>query len=241
MASNIPHSYGLLLFPGFEVLDAAGPIEVLNILSKYLSHSEMNLSVIAETVDDLVTPGPFAPGDENSKQFTGQQLYQPTHSFATAPKDLDVLIIPGGRGVNRTDEELKPLLSFLRHCYHGTDGRKPLQYIFSICTGSALLARTGILDGQTATTNKKAWDRVTPLGPKTHWVAKARWVESNGRVWTASGVTAGIDGMAALVGSVYGEETAERVCEFIEHVRVKEAGDDPFAEVNGCRDVLPVE
>lgn len=233
---KLPLQYGLLLFPNFEVLDAAGPIEVLNVLSFYMDHQDIKLAVIAETMD-LVSPGPIAP-QTHSAQFVGQQLYKPTHTFETAPV-LDVLIVPGGRGSARSDEELKPLLNFIRKTYRGSDAKPPLKYIFSICTGSDLFARAGILDGEKATTNKRAWERVAPHGPKTHWVAKARWVES-GRVWTTSGVSAGIDGMVALMAKLYGDDSAETLCNIIEHERIRDSGNDPFAEKNGCKDVLPV-
>jgi transcriptional regulator GlxA family with amidase domain len=233
--TSVPSSYGLLLFPQFEVLDAAGPIELLNAFSNYFDHQEIHLSVIAPS-KELVSPAPLDWKSSN-RHFLGAQLYQPTHSIEDAPP-LDVLIVPGGRGTARSDEELKDLLEFLRKSFKGSDGRPPLKYIFSICTGSDLLARAGILDGQKATTNKKAWSRVTPHGPKTHWIAQARWVES-GKVWTTSGVTAGMDGMAALIGRIYGEDEAQQLCNFIEHRRVEDPNNDPFADMNGCKDVLP--
>jgi transcriptional regulator GlxA family with amidase domain len=234
MSSSVPTKYGLLLFPGFEVLDAAGPIEILNALTFHMDYEGTELSVIAPT-KDLVSPDPKGQG-KTSKQFLGQQFYQPTHSIQDAPP-LDVLIVPGGRGTSRPDVEVKDILDFIRDSYNGSNGRQKLQYIFSICTGSDLLSRAGILDGEKATTNKMAWNRVTPNGPKVHWIAKARWVES-GRAWTTSGVSAGIDGMAALMGRVYGEETAQKVCDFIEHNRIKDADGDPFADKYGVQDVL---
>lgn len=234
---KVPTSYGLLLFPQFEVLDATGPIEALNVLSFQLNHQEIKLSVIAETLGP-VGPGPILPAT-TSVQFNGQQKYLPTHTFDTAPP-LDVLIVPGGRGTTRSDEELKPMLDFIRKSYRGHDGRAPLKYVFSICTGAALLAKAGILDGHRATTNKKAWVRDTPKGPKTHWIARARWVTS-GNIWTCSGVSAGTDGMIALIASIYGDETADKVCDVIEYTRVRDSGDDPFADSNGCKDVLPVK
>ena len=63
----------------------------------------------------------------------------------------------------------------------------------------------------------------------------------SGNVWTTSGVSAGTDGMIALIAAIYGDETAEAVCSNIEHVRVSDSGSDPFADANGCRDVLPKE
>ena len=236
-SKKIPRSYGLLLFPGFEVLDAAGPIEILNVYSNYYDKKqEIKLSVIAQTMDP-VTPGPVT-AEQNGINFTGQQLYKPTHTFETAPV-LDVLIVPGGRGTRGSEEHLKPLLNFISKTYHGSDGKPPLKYLFSICTGSDLFARAGVLDGEKATTNKRAWKDVTPHGPKTHWIAKARWVES-GRVWTTSGVSAGIDGMVALLAKIYDDNVAETVCNIVEHERIKDSGSDPFADMNGCKDVLPV-
>ena len=229
-SSSVPTSYGLLLFPGFEVLDAAGPIEALNVLSVYFDHPELKLSVIAQTMD------PVTPGKESTKQWTGQQKYQPTHTFETAPV-LDVLIVPGGLGTSRSDEELKPLLNFIKKTYHGSDGKPPLQYIFSICTGSDLFAKAGVLDGQRATTNKKAWDKVTKHGRNTHWVWHARWVIS-GNIWTTSGVTAGLDGMLAFIAHIYDEESAQKVSDVIEHNRIKDSNNDHFADINKGEDVF---
>lgn len=232
-----PISYGLVLFPQFEVLDAAGPIEALNVIAFYLEKHDIKLSVIAKTLD-AVNPGPVAPAT-TSVHFNGQQHYLPTHTFDNAP-ELDVLIVPGGRGTTRPAEELQPMLDFIRDCYHGQNGRQPLKYIFSVCTGSALLSKAGVLDGQKATTNKRAWGRVTEQGPKTHWIAQARWIVS-GNIWTCSGVSAGIDGMVAFIAHVYGDDAADQVCDIIEYTRVKDSGNDPFADLNGCKDVPAVK
>ena len=62
----------------------------------------------------------------------------------------------------------------------------------SVCTGSALLARAGVLDGLKATTNKRAFDWVRSQGPRVTWMPRARWVQ-DGSVFTSSGVSAGMD------------------------------------------------
>lgn len=80
----------------------------------------------------------------------------PTRTFANAPMDLEVLLIPGGLGT-RNEEAMKPIVNFLRDTY------PKLKYLLTVCTGSAVLAKTGILDGKKATSNKKSWAWVSNL------------------------------------------------------------------------------
>lgn len=229
-----PRSYGLLLFPGFEVLDAAGPMELLNCLSQDPDIPELELSVIASTLDP-VTPA-FGSSSASGYGFQSKQVFLPTHTFETAPR-LDVLIVPGGAGTRASDVEIERLCNFIRARYYGSEDRPPLEYIFSVCNGAKLLAEAGILDGRRATTNKKQWHQVTSLTRTVQWIAKARWVASD-NVWTTSGVSAGIDGMAAFIEEVYGKGAATKACDEAEYIRHLETEEDPFAERFGCSDVL---
>ncbi|KAK4494660.1 hypothetical protein PRZ48_014016 [Zasmidium cellare] len=233
-----PKSFGLLLFPGFEVLDVAGPIEILNCLARREGYDDMNLSVINRTLDP-VSPGPVPPHTAG-KAFTGNQLYLPTHSLDTAP-EIDVLLVPGGFGafdLNKTN--LEDYIDFIRDRYKGSDGHKPLKYLISVCNGAGLLAKSGILDGRRATTNKDFWEEVAAYGPKTHWIAKARWV-TDGNIWTTSGVSAGADGVIAWLASLIPKEIVDDVVNGVEWFRAKDADNDPFAEHFGRRDIAPVE
>jgi putative intracellular protease/amidase len=74
----------------------------------------------------------------------------PTHTFETAPKDIEVLIVPGGLGL-RDDVERGHVAEYLKEVY------PRLRWILTVCTGSVPLAMSGILDGKRATTNKKGW------------------------------------------------------------------------------------
>lgn len=234
MASTFPKSFGLLLFPQFEVLDITGPIEALNCLARLPDFKGMKLSIISQTLEPL-NPGPVAPNTAG-RDFIGVQQWIPTHTYATAPP-LDVLLVPGGLGVNG---DVDDAVAFIRHTYHGRDGQKPLEYLISVCNGGALLARAGVLDGKTVTTSKLDWDNVTALGRKTHWIAKARWMAS-GNVWTTSGVSAGLDGVIAWMETLLPREVVARILVIMEYNRVESAEDDPFAAMNGCKDVLPQE
>jgi transcriptional regulator GlxA family with amidase domain len=182
--SALPVHYGLLVFPGFQALDAFGPLDLLNLLS----HTEhISLSILAATAEPVSTQ---VQGSVSVAGSVFGQAVLPTHTFAHPPEELDVLIVPGGFGVRGA---LTEEVAFIRAVY------PRLRYIVSVCTGSVLLARAGVLDGKRATTNKASWTRATAEGPKVDWVPVARWVV-DGNIWTASGVSAGIDCMAAFIG-----------------------------------------
>lgn len=81
----------------------------------------------------------------------------PTHTFETAPRDLEVLFVPGGKGVEAGEEVINPILDFI------SERNPELSYLLSVCTGAALLARAGVLDGRNATTNKVSLRYLHPL------------------------------------------------------------------------------
>lgn len=171
-----PRNYGVLLYRAYDFQDVFGPLEVLSGIS---NNHQINLFLLAETLDPVLTrPRITAMNPTNSSVYP---TVLPTHTFAEAP-DLDVLIIPGGMGMRAPDDLLKAELKYI------TDTYPKVKYIITVCTGSALLARTGILDGRRATTNKTSWKGVVQYGPLVKWVAPARWVV-DGNIWTAAGVS----------------------------------------------------
>jgi transcriptional regulator GlxA family with amidase domain len=205
----------LLIFPGFEALDAFGPMEVVNDLSRT---QDLTLSIIAATLDPVSTQW-------KGIHSVGQRILL-THTFADAPA-LDVLLVPGGRGAVEAGPDL---LDYIR-----TTGPKVDQLI-TVCNGAALVAQTGILDGKSATTNKAYWTQCVATGPKVNWVAKARWVR-DGNTWTSSGVSAGIDVTLAWVESQFGAELATSLANSMEFERAQSSTDDPFAVMYNCKDV----
>lgn len=160
------------------------------------------------------------PGLGTSSPNFAQSIV-PTHTFETAPQ-LDVLIVPGGFG-NRAPG-LESLVNFIKERY------PTVRYFISVCTGSGLAARAGILDGKRATTNKRAWAEIIRWGPDVNWIAHARWVK-DGNIWTSSGVSAGIDVSLAWVEAVYGSETASWIANGMEYERHQDSTNDPFAKL----------
>lgn len=150
-----------------------------------------------------------------------------THSFATAPP-LDVLIVPGGAGQFLLDNENnRTMESFIASRFEET------QYVLSVCTGATALARAGVLKGRRATTNKAVWKWATDErhGEGIEWVPSARWVV-DGKVWTSSGVAAGMDMMWAFVGHYYGWGVANRTVNEIEYTPHTDSRWDAFAVVH---------
>lgn len=230
---NFPKSIGVVYYPGFEVLDAAGPIEALNCLSEISGNKDFKFSIISRNMDPITV---------GRNPFTKAQKYLPTHTFETAPR-LDLLLIPGGIGSidflpGTEKNNVDDYIEYVRKAYYGEGGLQPLKYVLSICNGAGLLAKAGILDGRKATTNKDLFKEVAAYGPKAHWIGRARWV-SDGNLWTTSGVSAGVDGMLAFMESLIPRDMVTGVVNMMEWRRAESPNDDPFADVEGTTDILP--
>lgn len=101
--------------------------------------------------------------------------------------------------------------------------------VLSICTGSSLLAATGILDGIKATSNKMAFELVKKLNDKVLWQAQARWVV-DGKFYTSSGVSAGMDMTLAFIHETQGEKVAQLCAEEAEYIWNNDPNVDPFSK-----------
>lgn len=145
-----------------------------------------------------------------------------THTFATAPP-LDVIIVPGGLGANTLIElNDRSIEDFVAARFPSTS------YILSVCTGSALLARSGILDGRRATSNKEVFEWVVGFGANTTWEPNARWVH-DGKIWTSSGVSAGMDMIVAFLREIYGDPKVNNVVNGVEYAPHVDPDWDAFA------------
>ena len=102
-----------------------------------------------------------------------------------------------------------------------------LPVCLAICTGSALLAKTGLMDGRRATSNKRAFDWVKSVNSKVDWLPKARWV-IDGKFYTSSGVSAGIDMSLGFISDIFGTNTAEEIANSIGFVWNSDKDNDLF-------------
>ena len=102
-------------------------------------------------------------------------------------------------------------------------------FVLTICTGSLLLAKTGLLKGRQATTNKRLFS-FTRRFPGVNWVKKSRWV-TDGAISTSSGVSAGMDMALSFVANRLGYERAAEISRILEYEWHEESGYDPFSEL----------
>ena len=196
---------GVVLFEGFELLDVFGPLEMFGLAAE---HFEIRL--ISETGGVVASrQGPKSVCDD---------------SFQSAPA-IDVLLVPGGIGTRR-EVDNQVLLDWLK------ERSEQAELVASVCTGSALLAKAGVLDGLRATTNKLAFGWATSQSEKVQWQQQARWVE-DGKVFSSSGVSAGIDMALAVIAKLVSQQAAEDAANFAEYTWQRDADCDPFASVVG--------
>ena len=196
---------GALLFDGFELLDLYGPLEMFGIAGDLFE-----LRLVAEREREVASKqGPTARVDD---------LFADGRSY-------DLLLVPGGMGTRReVDNEV--LTGWI------AERAKAAELTMSVCTGAALLARAGLLDGRRATTNKAAFHWVASQGPGVRWQKVARWVE-DGDIFTASGVSAGMDMSLAAIARLEGLETARKIAVFAEYDWQEDPSIDRFAAVHG--------
>jgi transcriptional regulator GlxA family with amidase domain len=193
---------GVLLFENFETLDVFGPVEILGRLKDLYSIQFYSLS------GGLI-------GNSHGISISTEKL-ESEHS------NSEIIIIPGGAGT-RLGVNNALLIDTIRKISVSSN------YVLTICTGSALLAKTGLLDGRKATSNKRAFDWVLTNGKDVNWIKHARWVV-DGKYYTSSGVSAGMDMALGFLADRHGLEFARKVAFEIEYNWTKESEDDNFIE-----------
>jgi len=198
------------LFEGFTVLDVYGPVQAF--ASCRMPREDGTFQRLFEMYSMAEQSGVVQAGE-------GPASYA-EYSFADAPA-FDILLIPGGFGT-RTVVNNASFLSQL------AAASQRAEVTATVCTGSALLARTGLLDDRPATSNKLAWNWVLQQGPRVQWIRHARWVD-DGTIITSSGVSAGIDMALSLIARLNGRELALASARFMEYRWHEDAEDDPFA------------
>ena len=198
--NDLPLTVGILIFDQVEVLDVAGPFEVfstsrLNEERRLKEPSPFRVVLVSEKLDQVLAIGGL--------RFT------PDVTFDNCP-NLDLLMVPGGWG---TRKEVKNdiLLKWI-----AARAASKTKLIASVCTGSSLLGKAGLLDGREATTHWRAFDFLQEVAPKAK-IRKDVLFTIVEPIFTSAGVSAGIDLSLHIVSHFFGEEIAKSTARQMEY------------------------
>ena len=197
---------GILVFPDFQLLDAAGPISAFEIATRF-AQGTPSIRVLA------VTPGPV-------RSSAGVEIVARGLKSASA---VTTLIVAGGEGV-RQAATCRKTLGLVRAL-----ARRGVR-IASVCSGAYILAEAGLLDGRRATTH---WQRTRHF-VKTYPQVKLepdRIFVRDGNVWTSAGISAGIDLSLAMIAEDHGEAIAQNTAKQLVLYHRRSGGQSQFSSL----------
>jgi len=196
----------ILLFDQFELLDAFGPAEIFG-----KDFSLFDIHYYSKN-------GGIIESSQKSKHIT--EMYP--KAYVNGHFDKHILLIPGGAGTRNLVNDVT-YIKYIEQLSRRSD------YTLCVCTGSALLAKTDLLNGHTATTNKRAFEWVKAQNNNVKWVKEARWVVSD-HFYTSSGISAGMDMALGFISDMEGKEKAIEISNRIEYSWHDNPEDDPFSK-----------
>ena len=191
-----------LVFDNFETLDLYGAIEMFGRLPEHYRIQFASLS--------------------GGNIYNQHNVTLATTAIEQLEYATDILLVIGGQGTRQLVNDKQFLQALTRLA-------KNADWVLSVCTGSALLAKAGLLDGIQATSNKRAWQWVISQSSQVNWVAQARWVV-DGKFYTSSGVSAGMDMALGFIADRHGLDTARQVAYDIEYRWNKDSLQDEFCQ-----------
>ena len=200
------HRIGVLVFPAFQLLDAAGPIAAFEVAGRYA------IRVLARA------------GGEVRSSSGVSWIAEPLPRAS----DVDTLLVSGGPGV---DDALADdaVLRFVRRV-----AARPHARVASVCSGSLLLGAAGVLDGRRATTHWSRTRQFERQLPRVRLDADRIFV-NEGSVWTSAGVTAGIDLAVAMIAQDHGDELARAVAQELVVYYRRPGGQSQFSSLSALQ------
>jgi transcriptional regulator GlxA family with amidase domain len=197
-------------FPGVQGLDLVGPFEVFTSASLVLAAQgkEAYQPVVASLDGQPVTT-------ETGLSFGAVELPDPS-------EPVDTLVLPGGRGAHDGRRDPRLIDWIVAAAPHA-------RRVVTVCTGAFLAAQAGLLDGCRATTHWAFADELAREFPAVDVDPDPIFVRSSPTLWTAAGVSAGIDLALALVEEDHGTDIAQTVARWLVLYLRRPGGQTQFA------------
>jgi transcriptional regulator GlxA family with amidase domain len=202
---------GILVFPDFQLLDAAGPISVFEIAGRYAGAGSSTKAIAIKVL--AVMPGPV-------RSTSGVELvargFKPSGAIST-------LIVAGGEGVHAA-ATCEKTLAFVR-----ATAKRGVR-VASVCSGAYILAEAGLLDGRRATTHWQRTRHFLSAYPKVKLEPDRIFVR-DGNIWSSAGISAGIDLALAMAAEDYGDEIAQKTARQLVLYHRRSGGQSQFSSL----------
>jgi transcriptional regulator GlxA family with amidase domain len=203
---------GVLVFPDFQLLDAAGPISVFEIASRFAG-AAVSTDIVPSIRVLAATPGPVRSSSGVEMMARG---FKPSRAIRT-------LIVAGGEGV-RTAARCDKTLAFVKAM-----ARRGVR-VASVCSGAYILAEAGLLDGRRATTHWRRTRHFLSTYPKVKLEPDRIFVR-DGEIWSSAGISAGIDLALALVAEDFGDAVAQETARQLVLYHRRSGGQSQFSSL----------
>lgn len=185
----------IFLYDDVEVLDFAGPLDVFLLANEHGKNKLFDVRTVAKTKDPIIAA------------YNGLSI-NPQYEVSEITK-TDILIMPGGNDISELLAD-EATIQWVRELGDGAD------YVLSVCSGSLVLAKAGLLEGLKATTHHADMLQLTGLAPNTEIMDRVKFVD-NGKVITSAGITTGIDMCLHALEKICGADIAKQTMISLEY------------------------
>lgn len=186
---------GILVFDDVEVLDFAGPFEVFSVANQLAGYKILAVHTFGES------PAPI--------RAKNGLLVLPNKSLEQLDP-LNFLVLPGGDGSNNVIQN-PSLMASLQHLVSQTE------WTMSVCSGSRILGKSGFLNHKPYCTHHEVYESMEAIVPTGLPKPEHRFIQSDTRIWTAAGISAGIDLALHLVELTFGQDLALATATYMEY------------------------
>lgn len=185
---------GIFLFNDIELLDFAGPYEVFSVATELQDNPLFNVFTITEDGAGI-------------RSVNGLRV-MPDYDFENHPQ-IDVLVVPGGNGT-KIEMTKDTVLQWLKEQYTHS------QITMSVCSGTRLLGKIGLLDNLKITTHHEVIADMKLIVPSAMIEENVKFVD-NGKILTSAGISAGIELSLYVVAKLFGKEVANKAAVYMEY------------------------
>jgi len=195
LSQSMKRNVGILIFDDAEVLDFAGPFEVFSVTSQLNNFEPFQVFTLSQEAKPVTAVNGFR--------------VLPDFSINQHPP-IDILIISGGQGTGVLLNDTK-LLQWIERTHNAS------QVTLCICSGARLLGKLGLLNDKPFCTHHEVYENMKAIAPKGIPQKDKRFVQTDDRLYTSGGISAGIDLSFHIVEKLLGADAAKRTADYMEY------------------------